>query len=59
MSLGTLSYPGAGIAHDGDQAVEEDHGHSEDKEQEQDNSNDGIVTFVEQVQISPSKHDGE
>ena len=53
------SYPGAGIAHDGNEAVQQHHGHGEDKEQQQDDANDGIVAVVEEVQVCASQHDGK
>lgn len=53
------AYPGAGIAHDGNEAVEEDHRHGEDKEQQQNDANDGVMTLVEQVQVCAPQHDGK
>lgn len=58
-SRGRRAHPGAGIAHDGDEAVEEHHGHGEDEEQQQDDANDGIMAVVEQVQVCAPQHDGE
>ncbi len=53
------SYPRAGVAHDGNQAVEEDHGHGEDEEEQQDYADDGVVAVVEEVQVCPAQHDGK
>ena len=53
------AHPGAGIAHDGDEAVEEHHGHGEDEEEQQDDAHDGVVAVVEQVQVGATQHDGE
>lgn len=53
------SYPGAGITHDGNQAVQEDHRHGEDKEEQQDYADDGIVAVVKKVQVCAAQHDGE
>lgn len=52
-------YPGAGIAHDGNKAVQEDHRHGEDEEEQQDYADDGIVAVVEEVQVCAAQHDGE
>ena len=53
------THPGAGIAHDGNEAVEKYHRHGEDKQQQQDDPNDGVVAVVEQVQVSAPQHDGK
>ena len=53
------THPGAGIAHDGNEAVQQHHRHGEDEEQQQDNANDGVVAVVEQVQICTPQHYGK
>lgn len=52
-------YPGTGITHDGNKAVQQDHRHGEDKEEQQDYADDGVVAVVEKVQIRSAQHDGE
>ena len=53
------AYPGAGIAHNGNETVQQHHGHGEDKQQQQDDPDDWVVAVVEQVQVRASQHDGE